>query len=414
MNTSVKQQSYLIPISIIGILFFAIGFALGINGLLVPYLEKPLRITSSESYLLLTATFLPFVIFGFPAGMLIKRIGYKKTMALSFVFFAIGLYLFVPAAKIASFPLFLFGSFISGTGNTLLQASVNPYVTICGPIEKAAQRMSIMGILNKGGWAVAPMFLALFITDIKGDVDLNDITLPFYIIVGVFILLGIFSFFSPLPEVKAEGEDDTPNVKAEGSLLQFPHLLLGAFALFLYVGVETIALATPVDYATTLQGEGKLLDFGIAWLANPANYTTFTVLAMWTGYILGALLMPKIISQNTALKLCAWIGAVSSLVAVLVPTSYGIFFIALLGLGNSLLWGPIWALAMQHLGNFTKAGGSLLTMAIVGGALIPLLFGWCKDRFGDIQQAYLICFPMYLFILYYAYLGYKVGIKKQN
>ncbi|MCD8262521.1 MAG: MFS transporter, partial [Bacteroides sp.] len=411
MNTP-KQQSYLIPISIVGVLFFAIGFALGINGLLVPYLEKPLHISSAESYLLLTATFLSFVIFSFPAGMLIKKIGYKKTMALSFVFFAVGLYLFVPAARAASFPLFLIGSFISGTGNTLLQASVNPYVTICGPIEKAAQRMSIMGILNKGGWAVAPIFLALFISDLQVNIDLNDITLPFYIIVGVFILLGIFSFFSPLPEVCAEGEDETADTKGEGSLFQFPHLLLGAFALFLYVGVETIALATPVDYATTLQSEGKLMNFGFAWFANPANYTTFTVLAMWAGYILGAILMPKVISQNTALKICAWIGTVCSLVAVLVPSSYGIYFIALLGLGNSLLWGPIWALAMQHLGNFTKAGGSLLTMAIVGGALIPLLFGWCKDLFGDIQQAYLICFPMYLFILYYAYMGYKVGLKK--
>lgn len=407
-------KTNLVAISIVGILFLAIGFALGINSLLIPYLKAPLSISDTESYLLLTATFLPFILFGIPAGACIKKIGYKKTMALSFLFFAVGLYLFIPAAKIGSFPLFLLGSFISGTGNAFLQASVNPYITICGPIESATQRMAIMGILNKGGWAIAPMFLAIFINTAAGaEVNLSDINIPFYIIVCLFIGLGIFSYFSPLPEVKAEGESDSKESKvSEGSLVQYPHLILGLIALFFYVGVETIALATPVDFAISLQKDGLLQTFGIEWFANTANYGTFTVLCMWAGYIIGAVAIPKVFTQNTAMKACATIGVVSSLGAVLVPPSYAIFMVALMGLGNSLLWGPIWALAMQHLGNYTKKGGALLTMAIVGGALIPLLFGACKDMLGDIQKAYWICFPMYLFIVYYAFIGYKTGLKK--
>lgn len=408
--TQKTQNNSIVPIAIVGVMFLAIGFALGINSLLIPYLQAPLSITSAESYLLLTATFIPFVLFGIPAGNTIKAIGYKKTMALSFLFFAVGLILFVPAASLGSFPLFLLGSFISGTGNTFLQASVNPYVTICGPIERASQRMSIMGILNKGGWAIAPMFLAIFI-NLEGEVNLSDINTPFYIIVATFIVLGAFAYFSPLPEVKAEGETESDTKTSEGKLTQYPHLILGLIALFFYVGVETIALATPVDFATVLKENGLLQTFGIEWLSNIANYGTFTVLCMWAGYILGAILIPNVITQNTALKICAIIGTFSAICAVLVPPSYAIYMVALMGLGNSLMWGPIWALAMQHLGNYTKKGGALLTMAIVGGALIPLLFGACKDLLGGIQQAYWICLPMYLFILYYAFIGYKIKRK---
>lgn len=401
-NTNSSSKGYLFPLVVIGVLFFMIGFALGINGLIIPFLRTALDLSTAESYLVLAATFSTFVIFGYPCGLIIKAIGYKKTMILSFLFFAIGLYLFIPSAENKSFAMFLLASFISGIGNTMLQAAVNPYITILGPMESAATRMSMMGIANKAAWAIAPIFLGVFLN--LGDVQLNDIKLPFYFISGIFVLLGILVAFVPLPEVKAEGEDENDEAAASSyaanktSVWQFPHLLLGLVSLLFYVGVETLAMASIVDYATSLN------------LPDPQVYTSYTVIGMVIGYLVGVFFIPKYISQERAMFICAIIGLVSSLLIVLTPMHISIWFVAVLGLANSLMWPALWPLAMKDLGKFTKTGSSLLVMAIVGGAVFPLLFGWLADVFGNMQQAYWICFPAYLMIFYYALSGHKIRV----
>ncbi|MBS2213328.1 glucose/galactose MFS transporter [Carboxylicivirga mesophila] len=394
------QKSFLVPITIIGLMFFAIGFALGINSYLIPLLNSALEISSTESYLVLAATFSAFLLFGYPASLVIGKIGYKNTMALSFLMFAVGFYLFIPSANNESLALFLVASFISGMGNTFLQASVNPYITILGPIESAAKRMSIMGIANKLAWPIAPLFLALVIGKEVDMVQLTDINLPFMIIIGVFLLLGLLALLAPLPEVKAAGEDDEngedcPYAASKSSVWQFPHLLLGVLALFLYVGVETISLGTLVDYATTLG------------LANAEYYAWIAPIGMVIGYICGALLIPKYISQDKALRICAYLALFGSVMTVVVPEQYSIYFIAFMALGCSLMWPALWPLAMTELGKFTKAGSSLMVIAIVGGALIPTAFASLKDVFGA-QNAYMICIPCFLFILYYGIKGHKI------
>lgn len=401
-NTNSSSKGYLFPLVVIGVLFFMIGFALGINGLIIPFLRTALDLSTAESYLVLAATFSTFVIFGYPCGLIIKAIGYKKTMILSFLFFAVGLYLFIPSAENKSFAMFLLASFISGIGNTMLQAAVNPYITILGPMESAATRMSMMGIANKAAWAIAPIFLGVFLN--LGDVQLNDIKLPFYFISGIFVLLGILVAFVPLPEVKAEGEDENDEAAASSyaanktSVWQFPHLLLGLVSLLFYVGVETLAMASIVDYATSLN------------LPDPQVYTSYTVIGMVIGYLVGVFFIPKYISQERAMFICAIIGLVSSLLIVLTPMNISIWFVAVLGLANSLMWPALWPLAMKDLGKFTKTGSSLLVMAIVGGAVFPLLFGWLADVSGNMQQAYWICFPAYLMIFYYALSGHKIRV----
>lgn len=402
-NTNSSSKGYLFPLVVIGILFFMIGFALGINGLIVPFLRTALDLTTAESYLVLAATFSTFVIFGYPCGLIIKAVGYKKTMILSFFFFAIGLYLFIPSAENQSFAMFLLASFVSGIGNTMLQAAVNPYITILGPIESAATRMSMMGIANKAAWAIAPIFLGIFLN--LGDVKLYDIKLPFYFIAGIFVLLGILVAFMPLPEVKAEGEDEGDVAAASSyaatktSIWQFPHLLLGLVSLLCYVGVETLAMASIVDYAKSIG------------LADPQLYTAYTVVGMVTGYLVGVFFIPKYLSQEKAMFICSIIGLASSLLVVFTPVHLSIWFVALLGLANSLMWPALWPLAMKDLGRFTKTGSSLLVMAIVGGAIFPLLFGWLADVFeGNLQQAYWICFPAYLMIFYYALSGHKIRV----
>ena len=399
------QNSFLIPLSFIGIMFFAIGFALGINSLLVPVLQGSLGISNAASYLIIAATFIPFLVFGYPAGMTIKAIGYKKTMSLSFFIFAVAFYLFILSAAERSFSLFLLASFVSGGANAYLQASVNPYITILGPLESAAKRISIMGICNKLAWPIPSLFIVWLLGKDVSLIQIEDLDKAFYIIIAAFVVLGIMAFMAPLPEVKAAGEDESddtaaacPYAAGKTSVWQFPHLLLGCLALFLYVGVETVSLGTLVDYANSLG------------LPGAANYAWIAPIGIVIGYICGIIFIPKYLSQAAALKICSWLAIIGALLVVLTPADISIYFISFMALGCSLMWPALWPLAMADLGKFTKAGSSLLIMAMFGGAVIPTLYGWLKDMVGA-QQAYWLCLPCFLFILYYGVAGYKIRTK---
>lgn len=393
-----KTNKIFFPMVFLGMMFFVIGFALGINSYLVPLLNNVLEISSGKSYLVIAATFSAFLVLGYPSSHVISKIGYKFTMALSFLLFALGFYLFILSAKSASYSLFLLASFVSGAGNTFLQSTVNPYVTIIGPIESAAQRISIMGICNKLAWPVAPIFLAAVIGKNIDKVALTDIHLPFYIIIGVFLGLGVLVLFTKLPEVKAVGEEkeeDCPYALHKTSIWQFPHLLLGCLTLFLYVGVETLALSTAVDYASYLK------------LDKPEDFALYPSIGLVLGYICGIILIPKYLSQQKALIICTTIALAGSLLLVFMPPQLSVYSFFVVSLGCSMMWPALWPLAIVDLGRFTKKGSSLLVTAIVGGAVIPLTFGFLKDGIGA-QNAYWLMFPCFLFILYYGIVGHKI------
>lgn len=397
-----QKNNYLFPLAIIGLFFFSIGFALGINSYLMPVLKNAMHISGAASSLLLAATFIPFLLFGIPATHCIRLIGYKRTMALSFAIFAVAFALFILAAKQNSLTWFLIASFVSGAANAVLQASVNPYVTILGPLDSAARRISCMGISNKLAWPVTTLFITLVIGKGIGDTQLSDLYMPFTIIIAIFLLLGIIALLAPLPDVKAAGEDEsdtttTSNSYADGktSILQFPHLLLGCLALFLYVGVETISLATATGYAQSLHLEGD-------------NYGFIPSVGMIVGYVCGVIFIPRYLSQAAAMRICAIIALVGSIAVAVVPNPvFSVCCIFLMALGCSLMWPALWPLAMADLGKFTKAGSSLLTMAIAGGAVMPWLQGLVQDAF-SYQTSYWVSVPCFLFILYYGLAGYKV------
>jgi glucose/galactose transporter len=395
------KNKYLVPLAFIGMMFFTVGFATGINGYFVPFLENNLNLTSAQSYLVIAATFLAFLVFSFPASTIIQKIGYKRTMSISFFLFAIAFALFIPAARLESFSLYLIACFLSGTANTVLQAAINPYVTILGPIDSAARRISIMGICNSCALALPSVFIAAVTRKPIEAVGLTDLDAPLYIIIAVVAILGIVTFFAPLEEIKAEGEEneeDCPYAAGKKSLWQFPHLVLGALALFVYVGVENLALLTVLDYAQ---------DLG---LQNPEKYTVWPGIGMAAGYIVGIICIPKYVSQVKALRICTWLAVVDSVLIVLTPPQVSVWCVALLSFACSLMYPAIWPLAIVDLGKFTKKGSSLLVASIGGGALIPLLFGAMKDWAGS-QNAYWICLPFYLLIMYYAYFGYKIRKK---
>ena len=392
------KNKYLLPLAFIGMMFFTVGFATGINGYFVPFLENNLSLTSAQSYLVIAATFTAFLVFSFPASTIIGKIGYKKTMSLSFLLFALAFALFIPAARLESFAIYLLACFISGTANTVLQAAINPYVTILGPIDSAARRISIMGICNSLALSLPSIFIAAVTRKPIEAVGLNDLDTPLYIIIAVVVVLGIITLFAPLEEIKAQGEEneeDCPYAAGKKSIWQFPHLILGALALFVYVGVENLALLTVLDYA---QGLG---------LSNPESYTIWPGIGMAVGYVIGIICIPKFISQVNALRICTWLAVADSLAIVLTPPAISVWCVALLSFACSLMYPAIWPLAIVDLGKFTKKGSSLLVASIGGGALIPLLFGAMKDWMGA-QNAYWICLPFYLLIMFYAYYGYKI------
>ncbi len=384
---------------IIAVMFSVLGFAVGINAFFVPFVKVAFHISTAKSYLVTTATFSAFVFFGMPSGKILKTAGYKKSMIIAFFLMALGMLLIVPAAKWISFPVFLMALFVNGMGQTLLNAAVNPYITIIGAEESAAKRISIMGACNKLSVGLAPIVLAVFMDTTK--VQLNDVIVPFYVITGILILLGLLSGFAPLPELKAFGEDDNESVmtsayaNSKGSIFQFPHLLLGVLAIFLYVGAEVIVFASINDFASEIG------------LPSPETFAGYTSTAYVIGYFLGIILIPKVISQINALTVCALTGIGSSLLIVSLPVANAVYFVALLGLANSLIWPAIWPLALADLGKYTKTGSSILVMGIAGGALLPPVLGFLKDVY-SYQQAYWIFFPIYCFFLFYALKGYKM------
>lgn len=417
--TQNKPSSYLMSITIIGILFFIFGFVTWINGTLIPYLKIACELkTDFQSYLVATAFFIAYTVMAIPSSYVLKKTGYKRGMSLGLFIMAIGAVLFVPAAEARNFDLFLVGLFIIGTGLALLQTASNPYATIIGPIESAAMRISIMGICNKVAGILAGLifgYIALSDADaLEASLKTMDsaaknatldelasrVVVPYMIIAGVLVFLAIAILFSTLPDIddSGDGDDNAMDHVGKTSVFQYPHLVLGVITLFLYVGVEVLAGDTIISYGKSLGIE----------LATARYFTQATLACMLIGYVVGIIAIPKFMSQQTALKICAWLGVIFTIGAVTTSGYTSVAFIALLGLANSLMWPAIFPLAIDGLGKFTKIGSALLIMAIAGGAILPLVYGQLSEIWNS-QQAYWIMVPCYLFIMYFAMKGHRAG-----
>ncbi|MEO8471752.1 MAG: sugar MFS transporter [Chryseolinea sp.] len=418
---STQQKSSTLPMIIISALFFALGFVTWVNGTLIPYFKIACELeTDLQSFLVATAFFIAYGTMGVPAGLVLKLTGYKKGMALALLIMACGAALFIPAAQIRNFNLFLVGLFIIGGGSALLQTAVNPYAAIIGPIESAATRISIMGVANKiaGGLAVF-IFGTIALKDAdavvlslqsmdsiakaaKLDELASRVILPYMIIAGVLVTLSISIMFSGLPDIKDDGSDEevrpSGNAQSKTSVFQFPHLMLAVIAIFLYVGVEVMAGDTIISYGKSL---------GIS-LANARHFPLIPLGFMLVGYFIGIATIPKYISQATALKWCAILGVIFTTLAVITDGYVSVGCIAALGLANSLMWPSIFPLGIAGLGKFTKTGSSLLVAGICGGAILPLIYGRLTLA-SNSQIAYSMMIPCYLFILYFAVKGYRAG-----
>ena len=424
---SLSKKDTAISIAIIGMLFFIFGFVSWINAILIPYFKIACELTHFQAYLVAFAFYISYFVMSIPASFLLKKSGFKKGMMIGFWTMSLGAFIFVPAAMTRTYEVFLIGLFTIGAGLAILQTAANPYITVLGPKESAARRISIMGICNKGAGIIAPLVFAAVIlkatdTDLFIQLDNMDpsqkgmaldelvqrVILP-YICVGlVLFLLGMLVRFSPLPDIDTENESSevaAANAN-KNSIIEFPHLILGALAIFLHVGTQVISIDTIIGYANSM---------GIPLLEAKA-FPSYTLTATICGYIIGIVAIPKYIRQVNALRVCTLMGLFLTVLIVLAngtitllghQADKSIWFVVLLGLANSLVWAGIWPLALDGLGKFTKIGASVMIMGLCGNAILPLLYGYAADTF-DVRQAYWVLFPCYLYLNFYAFYGHKI------
>lgn len=423
-----NKRNTLFGLIVIGILYFIFGFVTWLNGTLIPFLQTACQLSEVAAYLVTFAFYISYFVWALPSSVILKRTGFKNGIAIGLFVMAIGAALFIPASYTRSYILFLVALFIMGSGLALMQTAVNPYVTILGPIESAAKRMSIMGICNKFAGILAPIILGSILLmgfdtlseriDLATQLEEKDLLLdqlatrlvrPYTVMTVTLTFLGLLICFMHLPEVEDKGTD---TAQGHSSIWRQTRLWFGVIALFFYVGVEVIAGDTIIKYGMSL---------GIAQ-ESAKYFTSFTLIAMVIGYFVGVVLIPKVINQRQALIGCAVLGIALAACAVVVPKGlsvsfpfidlgtfsqiqmqvpFTVLFVALLGLANALVWPAIWPLALEGAGEHTKTGSALLIMAIAGGATLPLLYGKMSGIFGT-QTAYLVAIPCYLVILAFA------------
>lgn len=423
---SAQSASSFGPVIIVGALFFVFGFVTWLNGTLIPFLQLACELNTSQALLVTFAFYIAYFFLSIPSSYILRLTGFKKGMALGLFVMAVGALIFIPAASTRTFGLFLLGLFVQGMGLSLLQTASNPYIAIVGPIESAAQRISIMGICNKIAGALSPLILSALV--LKGAQDIENklksisdaaqketllhelamrVVPPYIVIVIVLVILALLIRASSLPEINTEEDhvnEDGKSVKPKASIFQYRNLNLGIICIFLYVGVEVMAGDVIGSYGRSL---GMSID-------KTKIFTSYTLASMVVGYIIGIICIPKYIKQERALAISAIIGVLFTVAAYFTTGYTSILFIALLGLANSLMWPAIFPLGIKGLGKHTKLGSALLVMGVAGGAVIPQVYAYLA-KVSTSQLAFLLSMvPCYIYILYYGISGHKTGSSEHS
>lgn len=399
--------------------------------ILIPYFRISCELTHFESYFVAFAFYIAYFVMAIPSGVLLKKVGFKRGIMYGFMLTALGAFLFVPAALARQFEIFLAGLFSIGTGLAILQTAANPYVTIIGPIDSAARRISIMGICNKFAGIVSPLIFAalilnvtdkeLFATIESGTLDIvtknamldeliQRVIVPYAVLGVILLLTGIGIRYSILPEINTDEENSTEDTGSHHhtrkSIFDFPYLILGAVAIFLHVGTQVIAIDTIINYANSMGMD----------LLEAKTFPSYTLACTMIGYLLGILLIPKYVSQKNALIGCTIIGLLLSFGVVFADfevTLFGhhanasIFFLNALGFPNALIYAGIWPLSIHGLGKFTKTGSSLLIMGLCGNAILPLIYGHLADMY-SLRFGYWVLIPCFLYLVFFAVKGHKI------
>lgn len=408
-------------IVIIGAFFFIFGFITWINGTLIPYLRIACELEEWQAYLVTFAFYISYTAMAVPSSSLLAKTGMIKGMSIGLAVMAVGCLIFIPAAYARNYLLFLFGLFWVGGGLTLLQTAVNPYITLLGPPETAAKRISIMGICNKVAGILAPLIMGSIIlqnaSGLIGELAQMDavaraarldrlsesVVIPYAVLAAILLLIAFLIRFAHLPEIMPEKKAGTETTAHTSSPIRLQYLL-GFLAIFCCVGAEVLAGDSIGNYGLY---HGLSLDIA-------KSLTSYTLAAMMAGYLLGVTAIPRMISQQNAFFYSTVGGLIVTLLIVFVPGIGSLVALALLGLCNALLWPAIWPQALDGLtGRQLAKGSAILIMGIAGGALLPLIYG-AIGKYSNNQLAYLLLVPVYLFLIYYSYMGKKLSPKKAN
>lgn len=425
--TNQTQKSVISPIVTIGALFFIFGFVTWANSTLIPFLKLACGLkTDFEAFLVTFASYIAYFFLALPSSWILRKLGFKNGIIIGLLILAFGSLIFIPAANTRSFGLFLTGIFIQGAALSLLQTASNPYISIIGPIESAAKRISIMGLCNKFAGLIVPIIMGTIFLKNASAIEtkiadaattvlereallqevLGRVHTPYIVLAIVFSAFALFIKYSNLPEVDVDKEEvlaDNEVRVTKTSIFQFPHLFLGAFCIFVYVAAEVMAGDIIGVYGKSLGISADISKY----------FTTLTLASMLVGYVIGIIVIPKYITQQAALKICAILGVIFITVAYLTTGYTSVVFVGLLGLANSLMWPAIFPLGIKDLGKFTKTGSAIMIMGIAGGAIWPLIYGYLKDyAHMHFQLAFFVSvLPCYLYIWFFAARGHKIRTK---
>lgn len=419
---------------ILALLFFIFGLVSWVNTILIPYFELTLQLTRFQSYLVTFAFYIAYLIMAIPSSFLLNRVGYKKGMMFGLWCMSIGALLFVPAAYWRTYQLFLLGLFLLGVGLAILQSAANPYVTIVGPIESAAKRMSIVGTGNKLAGVLANLIFASVVIrqsdrelmrqieagaytgadlEVALDTLIQGVMTPYLVLAIFLFIFGVIIKYSPLPELDPSitNKSSAADGKDRGSIFLYPALMLGVLAMFFHIGTQMIALGTSIQYANTM-GES---------LAGPAqNIPSYTMLLTFLGYFVGIALIPKYLNQRHALLICASMNLILSVLVITtsgtvtflgLTTDISLWYLVMMGLFNALLYAGIWPLAIKGLGRFTNLGSSFLVMALCGSAIMPIIYNaFVGDvaNYESMKNAYWILIPCFVYIVWFGSYGFKI------
>lgn len=414
IGTPASQRSV---IALIGVMFFIFGFVTWLNGPLITFVKLAFSLTDVEAFLVPMVFYLSYLFLALPAAAILRRTGMKRGMVLGLAVMAVGAVVFGQFATMRIFEGTLVGLFVIGGGLAVLQTAANPYITLVGPIESAAQRIAVMGICNKTAGFLAPIVFGLVVMqgvgDLAGQVEAagpaerevllqgfaDKVYWPYLIMAGLLALLSVGVLKSPLPELSgAGGGSKEAHPSDSRSLLSFPHLWLGVLCLFLAMGAEVMAGDAIGTYGA---------EFGLP-LGQTAYFTSLTLAGMVFGYIVGLIVVPRFVSQHNYLALSGALGVLLVVAAWLTHGYVSVFFVAALGFANAMMWPAIFPLAVRDLGRHTETGSALLVMGISGGAIVPQLYAVLKETL-DFQLVFLLLMaPSYLYIVYFALRGRRV------
>lgn len=414
-----QKKQFILSMVMLCALYFVFGLVSWVNSILVPYFKVSLELKSEvQGYLAQFAFYIAYLVMTIPASAFLSKVGYKKGAMIGLWILALGAILFTPAALSKNYTMFLVALFTMGTALAVLQTVANPFVTIIGPLDAAAKRISTCGICNKFAGILAPIvFSALVIKPHEGSFNalkgglldgaakdaaveelLGSVIAPYLVLAVLLVIFGVVFYKSSIKDINP-AKDQKSETVSEGrkSVLSYPYLVLGVLALFAHLGTQALSINTIIPFAESIG------------FKSTAFFPSLTLAATLLGYFCGVLLIPRVLSQQTVLKICTTLGLIFSVLVIALPAKYGIWCLVLMGIPNSVIYAGIWPLAIHDLGKWTNLGSAILVMALCGSAIFPLIKAAIVDSGVCLQMSYWILIPSFLYMVYYAFAGHKIN-----